>query len=267
MKLSHPMKYLFVTLVLLSAACQPVEKNNPKEQLAQQKVMATIWFQQSAEMEAAYLQAYNHGKMLLASKLDTLPEDGDYGVVLDIDETVLDNSPAEVILIRNGETFSQDNWKKWTAQARARALPGVKDFIDFAISSGVDVFYISNRGIEELDATLKNLSALDFPNADSAHVLLKTETSDKTARRTKVSAMTTVLLYVGDNLRDYSEAFGERGTDLGKGVVHSTKEDWLTNFIILPNPTYGEWEKAIYGNDYGLTDEEKIATRLSVLKE
>ncbi len=261
------MKYLFVSLVLLLVACQPAEKNDPKELLAQHKVMATIWFQQSAEMEAAYLQAYNHGKMLLASKLDTLPEDGEYGVVLDIDETVLDNSPAEVILIQNGETFSPDNWKSWTAQARARALPGVKDFIDFTMSKGVDVFYISNRGIEELDATLKNLKDLDFPNADSAHVFLKKETSDKTGRRARVSELADIVLYVGDNLRDYSEVFGERGADLGKGVVHATKEDWLNNFIILPNPTYGEWEKAIYGNDYGLTYEEKVNARLNVLEK
>ncbi len=261
------MKLNYLVIVIFLVACQPTKTENPKQNLAQQKVMATLWFQQSAEMEAAYLQAYNHAKLLLASKLDTLSKEGTYGVVLDIDETVLDNSPAEVILIQNGDTFSPDNWNEWTSQARDRALPGVKDFIEFSMKNGVEVFYISNRTVDELEPTLKNLRELDFPNADSAHVFLKEETSDKTERRAKVSELADIILYVGDNLRDYSEVFGDRGADLGKGLVHSTKEDWLNNFIILPNPTYGEWEKAIYGNNYGLTDEEKINARLGALEK
>jgi 5'-nucleotidase (lipoprotein e(P4) family) len=262
MKISIPL------LVLFLIGCQPTpQETSTKEILAQQKVMATLWFQQSAEMEATYLQAYNHAKMLLTSKLDTLPEGDRYAVVLDIDETVLDNSPAEVILIQNGDTFSPENWNAWTSQARARALPGALDFVNYAMDNNVEVFYVSNRGIGELEPTLKNLQEHSFPNADSSHVLLKTETSDKTERRATVSEQAEIILFVGDNLRDYSEIFGERGADLGKGIVHSAKEDWLNNFIILPNPTYGEWEKAAYGNTYSLSDEEKLEKRLNVLED
>lgn len=262
------MKFSIAPLLVIVVACQNAPKEtSTKEILAQQKVMATLWFQQSAEMEAAYLQAYNHGKLLLSAKLDTLRKEKPYGVVLDIDETVLDNSPAEVILIQEGDTFSPQNWKEWTSQARARALPGALDFVNYAMEMGIEVYYISNRGIEELGPTLKNLQAHSFPNADSTHVLLKTETSDKTERRAIVSEQAEIILYVGDNLRDYSEIFGERGADLGKGVVHSAKDDWLSNFIILPNPTYGEWEKAAYGNTYSLNDEEKLERRLEILED
>ncbi len=259
----------FIAISFLGCQCDPEKANDSsdKKQLIQQNVMAVLWYQQSAEMTASYLQSYQYARMLLDSKLDTLSSNQPVGVVLDIDETVLDNSPNAVQLIRNDETYSFDKWKLWTDEARANPLPGALDFIIYAKEQGVEVFYISNRKDIELEATLKNLKAHNFPNADAEHVLLKSETSDKTARRAIVSGQVNVLLYLGDNLRDYSELFGNRGEGMGKNVVMENRKDILANFVIFPNPTYGEWEKSIYDNNMGMPDSLKLARRVSILED
>lgn len=255
-----------LTAGLLSCSVQKEGSQSAEEQLSQQLVSSVLWFQQSAEMTASYLQAYQYGKLILAGKLDTVQSTLPPAVVLDIDETVLDNSPYEVYLIEKGELYQPSTWKEWTDKARAEALPGALDFVNYAKEKGVEVFYISNRKTDELDATIQNLKAHLFPFADADHVFLKETTSDKTARRAKVAAEYNILLFVGDNLTDYSELYADRGIDLGKQLIFDNKEDLLYNFIMLPNPMYGEWEKAIYGNDFSISGEEKLKKRTKVLE-
>ena len=264
------MKYSVISAMLLLAMSCSTKKAEPvdyKLELSKHKVMSTIWFQQSAEMEASYMQAYTWAKFLIDSKLDTMDTSIPKGVVLDIDETVLDNSPNEVRLIREGQTFGSKTWKEWTDQARAKALPGALDFTKYATEKGVEVFYISNRKLNELEATLINLQNLGFPNADSTHVLLQGESGDKTERRSIVQSKVDIILFVGDNLTDYSEDFADRGADLGKELVRLRASEWLYEFVMLPNPTYGEWEKAIYKNDYRLPDSVKFNRRLDILQK
>ena len=229
--------------------------------------MAALWYQQSAEMTASYLQCYQYARTLLDAKVQAASEEMPVGIVLDIDETVLDNSPNAVNLIKKGETYDWDSWKEWTDQARAKALPGALNFLNYAKEERVEIYYISNRRMAELEATLKNLQDLNFPNADSTHVLLRNGPSDKTERRAIVSEKTNILLYLGDNLRDYSELFADRGSDLGKNLVMENIDDLLQNFVIFPNPTYGEWEGAIYGNDMSISDSLKLAKRMSILED
>lgn len=260
-----------VTLVMfLIVGCTSPEKasnGNEEKQLIQQHTMAVLWFQQSAEMTASYLQCYQYARILLESKLKVRSSDQPAAIVLDIDETILDNSPNAANLIKNDITYDWDSWKEWTDQARAKALPGALDFLNYAEEQGVEIYYISNRRVAELEATLQNLQDLNFPNADSTHVLLRDGPSDKTERRALVSEKVNVLLYLGDNLRDYSEVFGERGGDLGKNLVMENMDDLLLNFVIFPNPTYGEWEGAIYGNDMGISDSLKLAKRMGILED
>jgi len=260
-----------ILLLLLVSSCKQnadvAAEPNEQQQLIQQHVLAVLWYQQSAEMKASYLQSYRYARILLDAKLDTIETDMPVGVVLDIDETVLDNSPNAVQLIKANKTFTQEAWKPWSDDARAKALPGALDFVNYAMERGVEVFYISNRKDVEMEATLKNLKDLNFPNADTTHVLLKTVTSNKTERRSVVSAQVEVLVYLGDNLRDYSEIFGKRGEDMGTRVVMENKDDLLNNFVVFPNPTYGEWEKPIYGGDMGMADSLKLIKRIGVLED
>lgn len=260
--------YIFSFLVL--NACQQTFKEkrlSPEEKLSLQLGNATLWFQQSAEMEVSFRQAYDKGKMLLQTKMDTLSSsDLKPAVVLDLDETVLDNSPYEARLFLEGKNYSSESWREWCEEAKAKALPGAVDFLNFADSLGVEIFYVSNRKIEVLEPTLKNLKMLELPQADKDHLFLRTTTSDKTERRGTISAGHHVILYVGDNLTDYSEVFAKRdSTTQGREVVKQYEMELLHNFIMLPNPMYGEWESAVYRNNFSKTAEEKIEARKKVL--
>ncbi|WMN06075.1 5'-nucleotidase, lipoprotein e(P4) family [Marivirga arenosa] len=250
-------------------ACNQSPKNktmSADEKLSLQLGNATIWFQQSAEMEALYLQAYDRAKMLLKLKMDTLSKsDLAPAVVLDLDETVLDNSPFEARLFLAGENYSPSSWEKWCKEAKAELLPGAADFLEFGDSLGVHIFYISNRKNEVFDETLKNLQNLNLPQSNANHLLLRTTTSDKTERRDSVKAGHQILLYIGDNLTDYSQIFADRDSSLGKDLVHKNKKELLHNFIMLANPMYGEWESAVYKNDYGKSASEKIELRKNIL--
>jgi 5'-nucleotidase (lipoprotein e(P4) family) len=241
------------------------ESSEEKGRLADQGIGATLWFQTSAEMRAAFYQAYQYGRLLIERKLEINTYDNP-AVVFDIDETLLDNSPHQSWLIDNDELYSSANWKNWTDQVRAEALPGALEFIAFVRGKGIDVYYISNRRESEKETTMENLRNLGFPQVENSHVLLRTTTSDKTARREKVMDDHQIILFVGDNLTDFSELFDERGDDYGQSVVDRYKNELLNNFVILPNPMYGEWERAILGNQTGLSPQEQDERRRKALR-
>ncbi len=262
-------KYVALLLCFsLLHACQTTVKEKEvdyKKPLSDQLGNAVLWYQQSAEMQASYLQAYKNAKLLLATKLDTVTTDLKLAVVVDIDETILDNSPYEARLLVMGVTYESANWKAWCEEANANALPGALDFLNYAHSNGVEIFYISNRKIEVLHATIRNLQKIGAPQSDSSHVMLRTTTSDKTLRRDAVKAKCEVLIYVGDNLTDYDEVYAERKQDLGKLLVSKNQKDLFNNFVMLPNPMYGEWEAALYENDFSLADSLKLVKRREAL--
>lgn len=265
-------KIIPILIIFTGIACSPKVQpvtvtTNFEEEVSQQLVMATLWHHTSAEMVASYLQAYRYGELMLDAKLDTVSLRKPAAVVLDIDETVLDNSPYQVDLIKNQMQYGSATWKQWTDQASAEALPGALDFVNYAKSRGVQVFYISNRREDELSATISNLRVHGFPNAEERFVLLRTTTSDKTERRQQVESAYEVLVYVGDNLADYDEKYSNRGDNYGRELVIINKEELLSNFVILPNPMYGEWERAIYDNRTVISPEEKLRKRAEALEE
>ena len=209
-------------------------------------VGATLWFQKSAEMRAVYYQSYRYAELALENQLNKLEDKTKTAVVLDIDETVLDNSPYEGMLIQKSLTYSPATWKEWTNLAKAKALPGVVEFTRYAKSKGVEVFYVSNRSIDEREATIKNMINEKLPDADERHIFLKTDESSKMPRYEIIAKEYNILLFVGDNLRDFDENFANRHENYGFALVDSLKNQFGEKYIILPNPVYGEWEKAIY---------------------
>jgi 5'-nucleotidase (lipoprotein e(P4) family) len=264
------MKQLIPLLLALVffVGCKPNQKSeNPSLSESEHLVMATDWFQKSAEMRAVYYQTFTLAKYKLNEKQNAYKGNKPTAVVLDIDETVLDNSPFEVHLINTGQLYSGTLWQEWTSKGTAKALPGAVDFTQYAKSLGVEVIYISNRKTNELEITLENLKSEGFPNADSNFVFLRPmdKSGDKTERRSFVNKTYSVLLYIGDNLTDFSQIYGEREADLGFSLVDSTKNHFGDDYIILPNPMYGEWEGALYGNDYSLSPEQKRILRKQLL--
>lgn len=262
------MKMRIFTLILLSAilvSCGSTQKATVATSSHDKLLMAVAWYQHSAEMMALYYQGFNIAKQRLDQAVEANHSAKSLAVVVDIDETMLDNSPFEATLINNGDF--QEGWYNWTSKASAKALPGALEFADYAKSKKVDIFYITNRDDNERIATLKNLQNAGFPFTTEDHLLTRSDlsysmgnTSSKTGRRTKVAENHEIILLIGDNLNDFSDVFEDRSTNNGKDVVAINQLQFGQKFIILPNPMYGAWEKPLLNYKDGLNDEEK--TRL-----
>lgn len=249
------------TLMISCAVKQPAAVTTADNQ--DPLLLSVLWYQKSAEMRALYYQGYNIAEKLLEEKLQNRSGFKPPAVIMDIDETILDNSPSEVFLIENNVSFSEDVWKKWVNRASAKACPGALNFIKFAESQKVEVFYVTNRELpDELQPSILNMRKLGFPFADSSHMVFKSGISSKEIRRRALEEKFDIIMLIGDNLADFDAVFDTRGDDLGFGAVEKNRERFGADFIILPNPMYGPWINAAVKNQSGETAREKILNSL-----
>ena len=231
-----------------------------------QSVMAVLWYQRSAEAEALYHQAFNIARMRIDQDLAGNSSNRKRAVVVDIDETVLNNSPHSAKLIRDNQVFPYA-WNEWVNRAEAEPLPGSVGFLNYAVSKGCDVYYVSNRSAAtELAGTMKNLTARGFPQVTRDHVLLKENESSKEARRKSIAATHRIVVLMGDNLNDLAAVFERKSVAERSAEVEKLKNEFGNRFIVLPNPMYGDWESALYGYRRGLTDAEKDSARIASLQ-
>lgn len=225
---------------------------------------AVLWQQYSGEYSALSFQAYNFAKLSLKEALWEQASGKLNCVIVDADETILDNSAFQGHEIRKGVSYVQKDWTEWTGLALADTVPGALSFLKFAASKNVEVFYVTNREEADHIGTLKNLQKFGFPNADETHLLLKTTTSDKEPRRQKILEKYNILLLCGDNLSDFSNVFYREGKDT-RTQVNLAQHLFGTKFIVLPNPMYGDWEKLLYKGEQ-VKEAEKGKQRLDKLK-
>jgi 5'-nucleotidase (lipoprotein e(P4) family) len=221
-------------------------------------ILATLWFQKSAEMRALFYQCFRSAEIALAENLAWAGRTKPVAVVLDIDETLLDNSPFQGWQVLEKKEFNNDDWFRWVELAQAEPLPGAVEFTRYADSLGVEVFYVSNRTVQEMGPTIKNMLALGFVNADSTHMLLKETTSSKVERRALIEKDYEILLLVGDNLADHSGTYEERGSDNGFAAVDANRRLFGTRYIVLPNPMYGAWLSELLKKTEGQTEKDKL---------
>ncbi|NRB57720.1 MAG: 5'-nucleotidase, lipoprotein e(P4) family [Salinicola sp.] len=259
---------LALTGGLAACAQQPAQPPAPRASLADELVMATVWMQSSGEYAALSHQAFNLARMNLDRALAAPGSQTQRppAIIVDVDETVLDNSPYEAWLIANDENYASDSWHQWVEKASAVPMPGAKSFLDYAASRGVEIFYVTNRRDNETEATLRNLRQVGFPDADGEHFLPRTDSSDKTARRLRVAQSHWVVLLMGDNLGDFSQGFDRESAAARRAAVNAQADAFGSRYIVLPNPAYGAWEEAIYGGDWSLSDEQKSRARRNHLE-
>ena len=209
---------------------------------------ANLYLQTSAEYRACCLQAYNLAADRLKANLATRGENANPpAVVFDLDETVLDNGGFQTRQLRSGRAYDQKFWDEWEEKdgGQVGLVPGAKEFIGKLVTGKVHPVYITNRNEKFRDKTRDVLKRLEIAVPDE-QLHLSSETSDKTKRRAAVVEKFDVLLWVGDNLRDFDEAFKydkAKGPDGRKQAVDERKERFGSDWIILPNPAYGEWTK------------------------
>lgn len=229
------------------------------------KVYSALWQQNSGEFRALCYQAYNMATAIVKEK-SSLQHFRPIAIVTDIDETIIDNSPYAVTQALVGNEFDKESWTEWTSKGEAIAYPGAVEFFQYAASRNVHIFYVTNRYIEDLEGTIKNLKDLGFPNADEEHVIVKTTTSSKEDRRLEIMKEYEVFMYLGDNLTDFHKAFDDTTQAERNQQVDEMSDEFGRTFIVLPNTGYGDWEGAIPGYDYQFSPKEKDRVILKNVK-
>lgn len=229
---------------------------------------AILWTQTSGEARALAYQAFTLARMMLDQDLRLKRRGGlRRAVVVDVDETVLDNSRYQATLLKSRQPYDSNTWTDWVKLEQAEAIPGAVDFLRYAASRGVRVFYVTNRKVVEKDATAANLRKLGFPDVSDETLLVRTDpkSSSKEPRRNEIGRRYRIVLLMGDNLNDFDKVFEDGKTVEGRlAAVEQSKGRFGTRFIVLPNVMYGDWENAAY--DPRLPDDQKCAKRRSLLR-
>jgi 5'-nucleotidase (lipoprotein e(P4) family) len=225
---------------------------------------AVLWQQSSGERRALCYQAFTLARMMLDRDLRMnrrlrKPR----AVIVDLDETILDNGLNEGMQVKNHVNFNQKDWTAWVNRAEATAVPGSVEFLNYAAARGVTVFYITNRNESQKQGTATNLLKLGFPNVNDRTLLIQTDLSNSTKepRRQSVGAKYRIVLLMGDDLDDFAKVFEDSKTvDSRIAASDRFKNEFGKRFIVLPNAMYGNWEQAIYGYNK-LSEAEKAALR------
>lgn len=237
---------------------------------------ATLWQQSSAEYEGIALQLYQLARINLDQALadpqwNAMPNvpggsaDLPPAIILDLDETVLDNTAYEVRIIKRLGQFTPETFAAWCEEASSNVVPGVSGFLRHAVARGVAVFYYSARQESLRECTTRTLSVLQLPLANASRLLLNDGRS-KADYRSLVARDYRILLLVGDNLEDFVD--GSRGTPKARrDLVTAHGHHWGREWILFPNPIYGHWESSFYGFDYRLPREDQLHRKLQELRE
>jgi 5'-nucleotidase (lipoprotein e(P4) family) len=259
----------FVTVsTTAQQATQPVRATADNEY----QIGAILYMQKAAEYRAMAYQAYNIARWRLDAdfekkNLRNLPKAErrkPRAVMVDIDETVLDNSPANAFLVKNRRPFNTKDWYAWGEMRKAKPIPGAVDFLNYANSRGVRIFFVSNRDEVQKQATIDNLKSAGFANVSVENVLLRNGDSSKEPRRQQILAKYRIVFSMGDNLDDHSVVFENRSVADRFSEVEKAKDLFGKKYILLPNAMYGTWENVLY--DKGMTDAQKVERREELLE-
>lgn len=211
---------------------------------------AVAWRVTAAERDILYRQGFNVAKDRLDAALAEEHEKP-LAIISDIDDTVLSSDSYWEMLIAEGkQAFDDEMWDAWVADNGPTATPGSVEFLTYAESQGVEVFYVSQRdqGDNTQELGVGNLEHVGLPFADDEHVTIQRESSDKEAAQAAIAEDYEVVVYLGDNLNDFARKYYVESVEERRSLATEDAEEFGRRFILFPNPTDGHWLKAIFGS-------------------
>ena len=200
------------------------------------------WFRDSREYATLTRQVFRQATDAVRDAARRQPRGQAWAVVLDLDETTMDNSVYQLERAAYAAAFDSASWNAWVRRAEAGAIPGAVEFIAAVRQAGGRVAYISGREESLTDPTRANLRAIGlWQDGDLLCLRDAANTYTKAMRRGEIRAgtgrcawqgPTPVLAYLGDSMGDFP------GPDEDPG-------EFGVRYFILPNPLYGTWERGV----------------------
>lgn len=268
MKLSSILSCLVASCVLQPVA-QAAALDVPQSQ--QYQLGSVLWMQRAPEYALVARSVFRAAQDALPAALAqpgsaakeqaALPADAPAAVIVDLDETMLDNSAYQAYLVATGRNYQPHTWDEWVAAKGARAVPGAVEFANAVMASPrTTIFYVSNRSCPGAapcpakTATMENMRALGFPRADDPSAFrFKGERpdsrGDKVGRRTEIGSQYRIVMLVGDDMRDFlpsedADLLAKGDPAVTEGALRLIGRRWF----VLPNAMYGSWAERLGAN-------------------
>lgn len=204
-------------------------------------------------------------RFVYAQAIDALPTQFNATdvVVMDVDETVLDNSQYQRERESQGLGYSPSSWEAWVKRKEATLVPGVAEFLKEVIARNGKVALITNRDkrldrytwanllAQSLPLTPQNTCVMGRVQRDKDAVGQTHIVNDKDLRRQQLTngeavcsiddanrgwqKQHAIIMQIGDNIEDFA------GVTQESANVTELSTETGTSLFILPNPMYGSW--------------------------
>ena len=233
-KITLSILILFLSACAIDLSIDTGKRINTKKETELKLPNDIRWTTNSSEYQILCEQIYENAWNNLSNKMGAA--DSQTAIIMDLDETVLDNSKYQIGLIKKNESYNPESWSLWVNLKEADLVPGAKQFIDNVRQTNVKIVFLSNRMAKNELPTIENMKALEIyeendifmlriDKPDKKHIR-RAEVLQGTGRMEQIGAMK-VLGYFGDARHDFPDQddyyiFGE-------------------NMFMFANPMYGKW--------------------------
>lgn len=234
-----------VVLLLLIVSCAPKQPpiSTAPAAVAAPAPEAIRWVRDSAEYHAALYQVYRLATTRVEQSVAKHTA-GSWAVILDADETVLNNSLYQLERARLGLGFTPESWNTWVKRREATPLPGADAFLARVRALGGRIAIVTNRLESECADTRAVFEAFTLAY-DAMLCRMDGTPSDKNPRFAAVaegrspagSSALEIVAVVGDNILDFP---GFSQTSKAQGAPAFT--EFGVRYFMVPNPMYGSWQ-------------------------
>ncbi|WGE90156.1 5'-nucleotidase, lipoprotein e(P4) family [Actinobacillus arthritidis] len=266
MKLFKLTSIALTSAFILSACANHNDAKHDEMILQEQATLGLNWVQQSGEYQALAHQAFNTAKV--AFDHAKVAKGKKKAVVVDLDETMVDNSQYAGWQVKNHHAFDGESWTRWVNARQTQAIAGAVEFNNYVNSHKGTMFYVSNRkDSDEKATTIDDMKELGFNGVSEQTLFLKKDKSNKTPRFEEIEKQGyEIVLYLGDNLNDFGDATYKKSNAERRDFVSANKDKFGKQFIVLPNPNYGDWEGGLDKNYYKGDAKSRVDIRHGAIK-